>query len=234
MRTLTWIVKSLLPCAGALLLGLAAQTASAASLTVNGWTLGEQVYVQSDTRTGWVNTAELDVTLGGERGFSYCVDLAQNIGSGLTTGWTILDAELSPGVLRAAWLVEYARPQFNVMLDPANEEFVPGVTGATAIAALQVAIWEVLADAPGEYNLYGGEFSLRSGGASAGVMNLARGFLGALGSADLDAFETSGMFAQHGSRQDQIVFNPIPEPSSLALFFTGAGLVALACTRIRA
>lgn len=222
MRIATWTRVIAL---GALVAGLLeARPVSAASLTVNGWTLGEQVNVQSATRTGWVNTAELDVTTAGFRGFSYCVDLAQNIGIGGSSGWTLADPELAAGVLRAAWLVEYAKPQFETL----------GIAKATAIAALQVSIWEVLGDAPGAYDLYSGAFALRSSGASAGVMDLARGFLGALGSADLEAFQTSAIWATHGSRQDQIVFAPIPEPSSLVLFAAGIGLVAYAGTRKRA
>jgi hypothetical protein len=210
---------------GALAAGLfEVQSASAASLTVNGWTLGEQVNVQSAARTGWVNTAELDVTTAGFRGFSYCVDLAQNIGIGGSSGWTLSDPELAAGVLRAAWLVEFVKPQFETL----------GVAKTTAIAALQVSIWEVLAEAPGSYDLYSGGFALSSGGASAGVMDLARGFLGAVGDADLATFQTSAIWATHGSRQDQIVVNPIPEPSSFVLFAAGIGLVAYAGTRKRA
>ena len=234
MRIATWTRVFTLPALACGLLGLSVDPAHAATLTVNGWTLGEQVYVQSDTRTGWVNTAELSVTSAGQTGFSYCVDLAQGIGSGVSSEWSFVDAELSAGVLRAAWLVEYARPQFDLLVAPGSDAAAWGATKATAIAALQVSIWEVLSDAPGAYNLYSGEFSLRSGGASAGVMNLARDFLGALGSADLDAFQTSAVWAQNASRQDQIVFNPIPEPSSFVLFFVGAGVVAFAGTRMRA
>jgi hypothetical protein len=222
MRITTWTRSFALGAAAAALLGLAPQRADAASLAVTGFTLGEQVYVQTDARTGWVNTAELEIGLGSQSGFSYCVDLTQNIGISTTAAWDILDAELSPGVLRAAWLVEFARPQF-------------GGSDATAIAALQVAIWEVLADAPGAYDLYSGEFSLREGGASAGVMNLARGFLGALESQGVDGFATSAVWARHVSLQDQLVaVNPIPEPSSLLLLAAGAGLVAFAATRKRA
>ena len=27
-----------------------------------------------------------------------------------------MDADINPGVLKAAWLVEYARPQFNLLI----------------------------------------------------------------------------------------------------------------------
>jgi len=208
---------------GALIAGmLAAAPASAASLTVNGALFGDQVYVQSAGRTGWVRPAELNVTIAGNRMFAYCVDLAQNIGIGGSSGWTIVDADTRAGVLKAAWLVEYARPQFELLAGDYT-----GATRATLISALQVSIWEVMAELPGNYNLYAGAFSLRSD-TSANVMNLARGFLGALGGADLAAFETSALWARHGTRQDQVAFNPIPEPSSIALFAAGAALVAYA------
>ncbi len=222
MRISTWTKVIALGALAAAL--VAANPATAASLSVNGWTLGDRVNVQSAARSGWVNTAELDVTTGGLRGFSYCVDLAQNIGVGGSSGWTLADPALSDAVMRAAWLVEYVKPQF-VSLDASR---------ASIIAALQVSIWEVLADDPDEYDLYAGAFALRSGGATSGVMNLARGFLGAVNGADLEAFQTSAIWARHGKRQDQLVFNPIPEPSSLLLFAAGIGLVAYAGARKRA
>jgi len=233
MRMLTSLKSFGLWCAAAGLLGLAAPDASAASMAVNGWTLGEQVYVQSDTRNGWVNTAELDVSYDGQGGFSYCVDLGQNIGGGASNGWETRAADLDPGMLRAAWLVEFVRPEFDAILAAGGDGPAFGVTRATAIAALQVAIWEVVADAPGEYDLYSGEFSILEGGASAGVMNLARGFLGELELRGLDGFEASAIWAYHASRQDQIVVSPIPEPSSLFLFAAGASLVAFSASRKR-
>ena len=220
--------------AAAGLIGLAATDADAASMTVNGWTLGERVDVQSATRAGWVNTAELDIIYAGQSGFSYCVDLAQNIGAGTSSGWDTRSAEMDPGVLRAAWLIEYARPLFDAILAPDGEAQAWGVTRGTAIAGLQVAIWEVLGDAPGHYDLHSGGFSIRTGGASLGAMNLARGFLDALEIRGVDEFETSAVWAHHGSRQDQLVVNPIPEPSSLILFLTGASLVGFAAARTRA
>jgi Thioester domain len=216
------------------LLALCAPQAGAASLTVNGYTLGEQVNVIGSGRYGWVNTAELDVTLDGANGYSYCVDLAQNIGVGSSNYWSLREAEASAGIIRAAWLVEHFRPTFDVLIAPASDAAAWGATKETAIAALQVAVWEVLADAPGAYNLYSGGFRIASGGASAGVMNLARNFLAELESQSITGFTTDATWAYHAMRQDQIVVNPIPEPSSILLFVGGAGLVAIAAKRKRA
>ncbi len=234
MRMVTWVRNLGLGCAVAGIVGLATADADAASMTVNGWTLGERINVQSASRTGWVNTAELDVIYDGRGGFSYCVDLAQNIGAGTSSGWVTRSADLDPGVLRAAWLIEFARPQFDAILAPDSDAQAWGVTRSIAIAGLQAAIWEVLADAPGSYDLESGGFSIRAGGASTGVLNLARGFLADLESRGLDEFETRATWAYHASRQDQLVSAPIPEPSSLALFIVGGGLVSFAAARKRA
>lgn len=216
------------------LLALCAPHAGAASLTVHGYTLGEQVNVIGSGRSGWVNTAELDATLDGKSGYSYCVDLAQNIGVGSSNNWMLREAEASAGVIRAAWLVEHFRPSFDTLIAPTSDAFSWGSTKATAIAALQVAVWEVLAETPGNYDLYNGGFRIASGGASAGVMNLARTFLGELQGATIAGFTTDSVWAYHGTRQDQIFVNPVPEPSSILLFVGGAGLVAYAAKRRRA
>jgi hypothetical protein len=208
------------------LLALCASHAGASSLTVNGYTLGEMVDVIGSGRAGYVNTAELDVTLNGVNGYSYCVDLAQDIGVGTSTNWTLREAEASDGVIRAAWLVDHFRPT--------SDASAWGATKATSIAALQVAVWEVLADTPGNYNLYDGSFRIAAGGASAGVMSLARNFLGELENASMDGFTTDSIWAYNPTRQDQIFVNPIPEPSSILLFSAGAGLVAFAAKRKRA
>ena len=210
------------------LLAFAAGDASAASLTVNGWTLGESVNVVSAGETGWVNTAQLNLTTGGTSGFSYCVDLAQSIGPGTSTGWELMSPTLSDSVIRAAWLVDTFQPEI------ATNTLPPTVTKQTAIAALQVAVWEVMADAPGNYDLFSGAFSIAAGGASAGVLSLSGDYLNQLGAADLSNYSTSAIWAVNRNKQDQIFFgqvNPIPEPGTVALYAFGAAIAAFAVRR---
>lgn len=213
------------------LLAFAASGASAANLTVNGWTLGETVDVVAGGHTGSVATAELDLTVGGASGFGYCVDLAQSIGPGTSSGWDLRSPALSDSVIRAAWLVDNFEPALDSMVHPVSDEFSFGVTRATAIAALQVSVWEVMAESPGDYDLYGGSFALAEGGASDGVMNLSRDFLGQLGGADLAAYQTSALWAVHASKQDQLFFarvDPIPEPGTVGLYALAAAIAAFA------
>ncbi|HXZ86727.1 MAG TPA: hypothetical protein VEI82_14690 [Myxococcota bacterium] len=205
--------------------------AFAASLSVNGWTLGEQVTIAAGADTGTVNTAQLDLTLNGVSGFGYCVDLAQSIGPGTTSGWQALSPD---SIVRAAWLVDTFQPQLGSMIHPAGGEYSFGVSRQTAIAALQVAVWEVMSDSPGSYDVYSGSFALASGGASDGVANLARQFLGELSMADLSGFQTGDLWAQNGRYQDQLFVgttNPIPEAGTITLYLIGAALGAHALRR---
>jgi len=216
------------------LLALPAADASAASLAVTGWTLGESVSVISAAHTGGVATAQLNIATANDSGFGYCVDLAQTIGVGTTTGWDMRSPATSAAIVRAAWLVDTFQPQVTGLLHPAGGSFAFGVTKETVIAALQVSVWEVISETPGNYDLYSGEFSLANGGASDGVMNLSREFLGQLSVADLANYQTSAIWAVSPTRQDQLFFghtNPIPEPSTLLLYAFGAALVAFSLRR---
>jgi hypothetical protein len=198
---------------------LTAGGAAAATLNVTTYTLGEQVRIAAGATRGTVNTAEFKVGLDGEEGFSYCVDLAQNIGLGASTGWSVVSPESNAGVIRAAWLVDH---------------FHTSAPSRAAITGLQLAIWETLAEAGSStgYDLYSGAFALESNGASSAATALARSFLGELAAADLTGYFTSADWAKHTKYQDQLVFtNPIPEPSTVLMFALGAALVGVVTSR---
>jgi hypothetical protein len=208
----------------ALLALVGAGPARASTLDVNSYVLGELVQVRSAVRNGPVYASEFQVELGGLSGFSYCVDLAQSLGVGETTGWDVLSPEANAGVIRAAWLVD----RFHGTLGSS-------VSRRTEVTALQIAIWEALLDAETGFDLATGGFAIVEGGASADALSLASSFLGELAGADLSVFVTNAQWAVNARRQDQLVFtNPIPEPSSVLLFGVGAGVVALAVRRKRA
>jgi hypothetical protein len=233
MRNSIRITRWILGCAALGVVALAPSIqAEAATMTVNGYTLGEQVRVGGLARRGTVATAEFDVTYEGLDGFSYCVDIAQDIGLGTSAGWETRAVDSSESLIRAAWLVDTFRPSFDSMLAPGSDTYaMGGHSRATLIAALQVSVWEVMAEASRSYDLTRGRFSLEVG-TSAGVMNLARTFLGALDEQALAGFGADATWAYSSTRQDQlVVVNPIPEPSSVLLFAIGAGLVGFVARR---
>ena len=223
MRISTWTWGMAL---GALVAGGSATApANAASLSVNGWVPGEQVSVR-EQRAHRLGAGGRARRHGARRARLQLLrrSRAEHRHRRLERLDDHPDADINPNVLKAAWLVEYARPQFNLLMGE-----TPGATRATLITALQVSIWEVLDDTS-SYDLYSGSFALGAG-ASANVMNLARGFLGALGSADLAAYQTRRCGRPTARARIRSCSDPIPEPSSIALFAAGLGLIAYAGRR---
>ena len=202
-----------------------AGAASGSTLDVNGWGPGEFVAIAGH---GSLATAEFGGTLDGFRGFSYGVDVAQSLETGASPDWTILPLD-SEALVRAAWLVATFHPEIQT-LGWASDGAV-GTTRETAIAALQVAVWEVVSDAPGDYSLGSGAFALQAGGASSGVVDLAYAYLGALGNASFERFTTSSVRVHHETKQDQLFtgyVQPVSEPGTLVTCAVGLALAAWA------
>ena len=201
IRMSSWLVLGLL--------AAVAPQARGASLDVHGYTLGERVQVHSPVRSGWVNTAELSASLDGVLGVAFCVDLAQTIGIG-DHAVTVQALGSLPGTFEAAYLVNTWYPYLGGLGDH-----------ATAITALQLAIWEVRYETSGSYGLGNGLFSVAS--ASGTAIAMAERMLGAL-PAQIGA--TPGFSIAYSPKvQDQIWMGggaPIPEPGSALLFFGGA------------
>jgi hypothetical protein len=205
-----------------LVLALAAGAASGSTLDINGVAFGESVTIAGH---GSLATAELGGTLDGFRGFSYSVDLAQSIEPGASPEWTILPLD-SDALIRAAWLVGTFHPEIQTL--GWASDGAAGITREAAIAALQVAIWEVMSDASGDYSLASGEFALETGGASNDVVDLAYAYLGALANASLDRFTTKSVWVYHQTKQDQLFsgyVQPISEPGTSGMCGLGFALV---------
>jgi hypothetical protein len=96
------------------------------------------------------------------------------------------------------------------------------VNNATKQAAFQIAVWEIVYETSGKYDLGKGAATFNGGSADkSGALKLASGWLGNLGGTS-DVQLT--VFA-HNKYQDMVMARPVPEPSTYALM--AGGLMAL-------
>src|SRR5262249_52596226 len=210
----------------------AAGVARARTLDIDGWAPGESVEI---TGFGNVPTAEPGASLDGVRGFSYGLERGQGIGMGESSGWDV-QAPSSDSLLRAGWLVDTFHPELLSFVQ-SGDEFTPAVTRESAITALQLAIWEVVAEPSGAYSLFDGHFALPDAGASDGALDLASAFLGALADAPLDGYVPKSVGVSSPTLQDQLFTSytgyvlPIPEPGAIGLVCAGLLLAAFAVRR---
>lgn len=204
-------------------LGGAAQADAINTLTVTGYTVTSGVNVtiggqNLGTKYGAQFNVHLDL---GNNNFedviAYCIDLYQTIGTGTFTGYALNPVSESGSTQAAAWLLGHYAPGLGNPYSPNSL--------TTTITALQVAIWEVTYDysSSGSYSLGGGNF--KASNLSTAVANLANSYLTALGGANptLTGLDFAGV-VRSSKNQDLIVGNT-PEPGSMILFGSAAGLM---------
>jgi hypothetical protein len=114
-------------------------------------------------------------------------------------------------------------------------DFSASVT-ATEAAALQVALWEIVRETPGNpLDLATGNIYFTAA-SNAAVYNLAGSYLGAIDGTGPKAKRllalNNGIFGvQGGGSQDLLVQAAVPEPGSWAMLIAGFGLVGAAARR---
>jgi PEP-CTERM motif-containing protein len=162
-------------------------------------------------KTGSVNAGGFATVLNGGPSFvSYCVDVYQTITFG--TPYTDYSA---PGTSHV-----FTNNRAYADLGRLYATVGPIVDSSAEEAAFQIAVWEIAyEDSQNPYALNAGSAQFSGGSASTTALGLASTWLTGLGAGpgyDIQVMES-------GSHQD-VIFAPVPEPSSLALLL--AGLVA--------
>lgn len=160
--------------------------------------------------------------LNGNSFVTYCTDLAQSFAFNTNyTDYTVVSGVSAWGAQRSldldrwiSWNDQFAYP-----------------TDAAMSAAVQAAVWEILYETSGSYDLAGGTFVATSGDSA------TQTWMNSVNWAGLSSVNVTQHVDQLYSRehQDFLVMTAVPEPSTYALFAAGlAGIGFIARRRTRA
>jgi hypothetical protein len=189
--------------------------ALAADVTFTGFAHGSQTVNFSISgpapASGSVNAGGFATVLNGGPSFvSYCVDLYQHVSFG-----TLYPEYTAPGTSHT-----FSNSRAYADLGRLYATVGAGVDTSVEEAAFQIAVWEIAYETdPGAYALGAGVAQFSGGSASPAALSLASSWLGALG--DGPGREIAVI---ESSLHQDVIFAPVPEPSSVALLL--AGLVA--------
>jgi hypothetical protein len=198
-------------------LAFAAQ-ASAHDVTFTGFAHGSEtvnfsVSSPNIAASGSVNAGGFATVFDGSPSFvTYCVDLYQHI------SWNTLYPEYTAPGTTHVFTNDRAYTDLGRLYAEAGL-----VDNAVEEAAFQVAVWEIAyEDSANAYNLTSGAATFSGGtAASSGALTLASSWLAGLGSGSGPSIEV----IESRDHQD-VIFAPVPEPSSLALMLAGLAATA--------
>jgi len=177
----------------------------------------ERVRVSSDH--GVVEAGEFSGTLNGRSFLSFCVDLFQTLKFGKTyTDYSIRNGSAYFGSTKADDIGRLATGYLGLVDDP------------TTSAAFQLALWEIINESSGRYDLRKGSFKA-SGRSARESISLADSWLANLPATSSYSLEVLAS----RTHQDVVMFtsaytpsaSPVPVPGTPALFLAGLlGLLA--------
>jgi len=200
----------------ALACALGATAARGDNVTFPGFAHGSETVAFSITApnavaSGTVSAGGFATILNGSPSFvTYCVDLYQHISFG-----TLYSDYTAPGSTHVfannRAYADLGRLYANAgVVDTSIEE-----------AAFQIAVWEIAYETtPGAYALGSGAASFSGGSAAGGALGLASTWLSGLGN---DAGRSISVI--ESTEHQDVIFAPVPEPSSYMLML--AGLLAM-------
>jgi len=196
----------------ALACALGATAARGDNVTFPGFAHGSETVAFSITApnavaSGTVSAGGFATILNGSPSFvTYCVDLYQHISFG-----TLYSDYTAPGSTHVfannRAYADLGRLYANAgVVDTSIEE-----------AAFQIAVWEIAYETtPGAYALGSGAASFSGGSAAGGALGLAATWLSGLGN---DAGRSISVI--ESTEHQDVIFAPVPEPSSYMLMLAG-------------
>ena len=172
---------------------------------------------QSSPLSGKINGAGSTISIGeyagawnGNTFYSFCVDLARTLN--FNTTYTDY-APVSPDTVFSQPVVTNIQKLFNTHYATAH-------TNASGAASFQMAIWEILSETSGAFDVTSGSFRVTNIASSA--QTTANMWLGGLATANVGA---TGLTVLRSALHQNVIV-AVPEPSSYALL--AVGLVVLA------
>ena len=196
----------------ALACALGTAAARADNVTFTGFAHGSETVAFSlvapnGPASGTVNAGGFATILNGSPSFvTYCVDLYQHISFG-----TLYPEYTAPGTTHTfannRAYSDLGRLYVNAgVIDTSVEE-----------AAFQIAVWEIAYETtPGAYALGSGAATFSGGSAAGGALGLAATWLSGLGNGS-----GRGISVIQSAEHQDVIFAPVPEPSTYVLMLAG-------------
>lgn len=108
-------------------------------------------------------------------------------------------------------------------------KYYSSVSDSLTSAAFQMAVWEIVLEDSGTFNLTSGAFQLKN---SATAINLAQSWLDGINDDSVAATGNYSLrYLQNGKYQDMLVLTPVPEPATYGMLLLGMGLIGLFARR---
>lgn len=200
----------------------AAQSAAADTLTFGGFSNGSVAATVYNTPTAPVGGNPTSVSAGG-------FNMTNTTAGGTFQAWCVdifswLSSPTSYTNVSGAGF--YGTTTTGVRqvsdLEALATRYLPSVTGnATNSAAFQLAVWEIVNESSGTYNIASGSFHATSAAAAT-----AATMLSGLTLATTNTAQILSVWKETGSpTQDLAVFAPVPEPDTYAMMLAGLGLI---------
>ncbi|MDB5817887.1 MAG: hypothetical protein JWQ11_1527 [Rhizobacter sp.] len=210
------------PIVAAVLAFCAVGAQAASTFEITGFTYGSEgmsINRSSSAYPGWlsVDAGAVTANYNGMSFATYCIDVYQTASIG--TIYTDYTPKAASAQFTGTQANDLGRlfTSYGSVVDTKIES-----------AAMQLAVWEIVDETRGSYNVSNGSFSASlDRGSDAAVVSLANSWLSNLGSNNV--YSVSALSS--ASHQDFLVLAPVPEPSTYALMLAGLMGVAFVARR---